>query len=93
MLGDMFNGTASAENPFCNMWMLMAMSDENKDMKELFPFMLMANGGMNNMNPMMFYCLMGKENVDPMAMAMMMGAFNPAPAHECNCGGNCGNHN
>ena len=93
MLGGMFNGNASAENPFGNMWMLMAMSDENKDMKELFPFMLMANGGMNNMNPMMFYCLMGKDNVDPMAMAMMMGAFNPAPAHECNCGGNCGNHN
>jgi hypothetical protein len=55
--------------------------------------MLMANGGMNDMNPMMFCCLMGKENVDPMLMAMMMGAFNPAPAHECKCGGNCGNHN
>jgi hypothetical protein len=93
MLGGMFNGNASAENPFGNMWMLMAMSDENKDMKEMIPFMVMANGGMNNMNPMMFYCMMGKDNVDPMVMAMMMGAFNPAPAHECNCGGNCGNHN
>lgn len=93
MLGGMFNGNASAENPFGNMWMLMAMSDENKDMKEMLPFLVMANGGMNTMNPMMFYCLMGKENVDPMALAMMMGAFNPAPAHECNCGGNCGNHN
>jgi hypothetical protein len=93
MLGGMFNGTASAENPFGNMWMLMAMSDENKDMKEMIPFMVMANGGMNNMNPMMFYCMIGKDNVDPMVMAMMMGAFNPAPAHECNCGGNCGNHN
>ena len=93
-LGNAFNGAASAEDPFGNMWMLMAMSDENKDMKELFPFMLMANGGMNTMNPMMFYCLMGKENVDPMLMAMMMGAFNPAPApaHECHCGGNCGNN-
>lgn len=93
MLGGMFNGTASAENPFGNMWMLMAMSDENKDMKEILPFIAMANGGLNHMNPMMFCCLMGKENVDPMLMAMMMGAFNPAPAHECNCGGNCGNHN
>lgn len=93
MLGGMFNGNASAENPFGNMWMLMAMSDENKDMKEMLPFLVMANGGMNTMNPMMFYCLMGKENVDPMALAMMMGAFNPAPAHECNCSGNCGNHN
>lgn len=86
MLGGMFNSTASAENPFGNMWMLMAMSDENKDLKEMLPYMLMANGGMNGMNPMMFCCLMGKENVDPMLMAMMMGAFNPAPAHECNCG-------
>ena len=93
MLGGMFNSTASAENPFGNMWMLMAMSDENKDMKEMIPYMLMANGCANDMNPMMFCCLMGKENVDPMLMAMMMGAFNPAPAHECNCGGNCGNHN
>ena len=93
MLGGMFNSAASAENPFGNMWMLMAMSDENKDMKEMLPFLMMANGGMNTMNPMMFYCLMGKDNVDPLAMAMMMGAFNPAPAHECNCGGNCGNHN
>lgn len=92
-LGDAFNGAASAENPFGNMWMLFALSGENKDMKEMLPFMLMANGGMNTMNPMMFYCLMGKDNVDPMALAMMMGAFNPAPAHECNCGGNCGNHN
>lgn len=92
-LGDAFNGTASAENPFGNMWMLFALNGENKDMKEMLPFMLMANGGMNTMNPMMFYCLMGKDNVDPMALAMMMGAFNPAPAHECNCGGNCGNHN
>lgn len=93
LLGGMFSGEATAENPFGNMWMLMALGDENNDMKELFPFMVMANGGMNTMNPMMFYCLMGKENVDPMALAMMMGAFNPAPAHECNCGGNCGNHN
>lgn len=93
LLGGMFSGEATAENPFGNMWMLMALGDENNDMKELLPFMVMANGGMNTMNPMMFYCLMGKENVDPMALAMMMGAFNPAPAHECNCGGNCGNHN
>lgn len=94
LLGGMFSGEATAENPFGNMWMLMALGDENNDMKEMLPFMVMANGGMNTMNPMMFYCLMGgKENVDPMALAMMMGAFNPAPAHECNCGGNCGNHN
>lgn len=92
-LGNAFNGAASAENPFGNMWMLFALSGENKDMKEMLPFMLMANGGMDTMNPMMFYCLMGKDNVDPMLMAMAMGAFNPATANTCNCGGNCGNHN
>lgn len=92
-LGNAFNGAASAENPFGNMWMLFALSGENKDMKEMLPFMLMANGGMDAMNPMMFYCLMGKDNVDPMLMAMAMGAFNPATANTCNCGGNCGNHN
>lgn len=93
LLGGMFSGEATAENPFGNMWMLMALGDDNKDMKDMLPFMLMANGGMNTMNPMMFYCLAGKDNVDPMALAMMMGAFNPAPAHECNCGCNCENHN
>lgn len=92
-LGNAFNGSATAENPFGNMWMLMAMSGDNKDMKDMLPFMMMANGGMDMSNPMLMYALMGKGDIDPMMLAFMSGAFNPAPAHECKCGGNCGNHN
>ena len=92
-LGNAFNGSATAENPFGNMWMLMAMSGDNKDMKDMLPFMMMANGGMDMSNPMLMYALMGKGDIDPMMLAFMSGAFNPAPAHECKCGGNCGYHN
>ena len=92
-LGNMMTGAATAENPFGNMWMLMAMSGDNKDMKDMLPFMMMANGGMDMSNPMLMYALMGKGDIDPMMLAFMSGAFNPAPAHECKCGGNCGNHN
>ena len=94
-LGNAFNGTANADNPFGNMWMLMALSEGNTDMKEMLPFMLMANGGMDMSNPMVMYALMGDGKMDPMMLAFMTGAFNapavPAPAHECKCGGNCGN--
>ena len=92
-LGNAFNGSATAENPFGNMWMLMAMSGDNKDMKDMLPFMMMANGGMDMSNPMLMYALMGDGKMDPMMLALMSGAFNPAPVHECKCGGNCGNHN
>lgn len=92
-LGNAFNGSATAENPFGNMWMLMAMSGDNKDMKDMLPFMMMANGGMDMSNPMLMYALMGDGKMDPMMLALMSGAFNPAPAHECKCGGNCDNHN
>lgn len=91
-LGNAFGGAATADNPFGNMWMLMAMSGDNKDMKDMLPFMMMANGGMDMSNPMMVYALMGKGDIDPMMLAFMSGAFNPAPAHECKCGGNCGEH-
>lgn len=91
-LGNAFNGGATAENPFGNMWMLMMMGD-NKDMKEILPLMLMAGGNMDMSNPLMLYALMGDGKMDPMMLMAMSGAFNPAPTHECNCGGNCGNHN
>lgn len=90
-LGNAFNGAATAENPFGNMWMLMMMGD-NKDMKEMLPLMLMANGNMDMSNPLMLYALMGDGKMDPMMLMAMSGAFNPAPAHECHCGGNCGNN-
>lgn len=88
-LGNMVNGAATAENPFGNMWMLMAMSGDTK-MDDMLPMALMA-GGMDMSNPMMMWALMGNRTNDPMMLAIAMGAFNKpaAPAHECKCGGNC----
>lgn len=92
-LGNMMSGAATAENPFGNMWMLMAMSGDTK-MDDMLPLMLMAGGTMDMSNPMMMWALMGNRTNDPMMLAMAMGAFNKpaAPAHVCNCGGNCGEH-
>lgn len=92
--GAMGNMKATADNPFGNMWMLMAMSD-NKNMSDMLPFMMMANGG--NMDPAMMMCMAmsGKSgDINPMMMMVMMNMSAPvaAPAHECKCGGNCGNH-
>ena len=93
-LGDAFNGNvgANADNPFGNMWMLMAISGDNKDMNEMLPFMMMANGGNIDSNMLMFMAMSGKGNNDMLPMLMMMNAANAsAPAHNCNCG--CGEHN
>lgn len=91
-LGNMMNGAATADNPFGNMWMLMAMSGDNKDMKDMLPLMMMANGSMDMSNPMVMMALMGDNKIDPMMLMAMSGAFN-APKHECKCGGHCGeNH-
>lgn len=92
--GVMGNMKATADNPFGNMWMLMAMSD-NKNMSDMLPFMMMANGG--NMDPAMMMCMAmsGKGgDINPMMMMAMMNMSAPvaAPAHECKCGGNCGEH-
>ena len=89
-LGNMMTGAATADTPFGNMWMLMAMSGDTK-MEDMLPMALMA-GGMDMSNPMMMWALMGNRTNDPMMLAMAMGAFNKpaAPAHTCTCGGNCG---
>ncbi len=98
-LGNMTATSANADNPFGNMWMLFAMSGDNKDMSEMFPMMMMANGNMDMSNPMsmMFMAAaMGKGDMkDMMIPMMMMNAMNAAPAapaHVCHCGGNCGEH-
>lgn len=93
-LGNAFNGSANADNPFGNMWMLMAMSGDNKDMNDMLPFMMMANGGNVDPNMLMFMAMSGKGGNDmilPM-LFMNMNSTN-APAHECKCGGHCGEHN
>ena len=89
-LGNMTAGAATADSPFGNMWMLMAMSGDTK-MEDILPMALMA-GGMDMSNPMMMWALMGNRTNDPMMLAMAMGAFNKpaAPANTCACGGHCG---
>ena len=90
-LGNMMAGAATADSPFGNMWMLMAMSGDTK-MEDMLPMALMA-GGMDMSNPMMMWALMGNRTNDPMMLAMAMGAFNKPANSGCTCG-NCGeSHN
>jgi hypothetical protein len=89
--------SANEDNPFGTMWMLMAMSEEGegKDMNDMLPFLMMNNatGGMDK-NMMMFMALAKSkgDNKDMLLWWLMSQNMNAAPAHECKCGGNCGNH-
>lgn len=69
-LGNMTATTASAENPFGNMWMLLAMSSDNKDMSDMLPLMMASKG---NIDPvMMFVCMnRDKQNMVPLLWMMM----------------------
>lgn len=94
-LGNMMTG-ANADNPFGNMWMLMAMSGEDEDMKDILPFLMMNNTtvGMDN-NMLMFMALSNTKggSRDMLPWLLMSQSMNAAPAHICKCGGNCGeNH-
>jgi hypothetical protein len=91
-LGNMFNTSATADNPFGNMWMLMAMSGDNKDMNDILPFLMMNNAtsGMDN-NMLMFMALSkDKGNSDMLPWLLMSQSMNAVPTHVCKCGGNCG---
>lgn len=94
------DNTPSAENPFGNIMPFMLMGNEDMDMKDFFMMMAVANGGnMNTMfqNPLMFYALMkdsdGVGDVLPFLMMGQNGLFGQAPAHTCNCGGQCNGEN
>jgi hypothetical protein len=96
-LGNLDTG-ADASNPFGNLG-LMLMLNDNKDMGDLLPLMLMTgNSGLDMSNPLMLYALMGNDsksgNDNLLPLMLMMNANKPAaPAHECKCGGHCGeNH-
>lgn len=69
-LGNMTATTASAENPFGNMWMLLAMSGDNKDMSDMLPLMMASKG---NIDPMMMFVCMNrdKQNMVPLLWMMM----------------------
>ena len=90
-MGNLFGGTpATAENPFGNMWMLMALSNENKgSMSDMMMAMAMAsmagnaNGAMNPMSMMAMAMMMdknkdGKDN-DMVNMMMAMAMANNMP--------------
>ena len=98
-LGNTFNASATAENPFGNMWMLMAMSGENKDMNDILPFLMMNNAtpGIDN-NVLMFMALSNTKDgsKDMLPWLLMMNTQNSTiatSAHTCTCGSHCGeNH-
>ena len=97
-LGNAFNTVATAENPFGNMWMLMAMSGEDKDMNDILPFLMLNNAtpGIDN-NVLMFMALSNtkdgsKDNILPMLMMMNAQHFIPnVPSQGCTCG-RCEDH-
>lgn len=89
-LGNAFN--ADASNPFGNLGLMMMLSEDNKGMSEMLPFMLMANGGNANgfdlSNPMVMYMLC-KDGVGDLPMMLALsGAFNKPANNGCNCGQN-----
>lgn len=90
-LGNMMTG-ANADNPFGNMWMLMAMSGEGEDMKDILPFLMMNNAtaGMDS-NMLMFMALSNTKDgsKDMLPWLLMSQSMNAAPANTCKCGGNC----
>lgn len=87
-LMDNFNlaGSANADNPFGNILPLMMLSDSNKDMKDLLPFMLLGNSGNVDFtsNPMMLYFLMkdGESNDMLPFLLMSNGSLFGAPAKD-----------
>lgn len=96
-LGDTLCGGASAENPFGNLGMMMLLSEGDNGVKDMLPMMLMANGGgMDMSNPLMMYALLSddtKMNGMLPFLFMMNASKFAAPAHVCNCGGNCNHGN
>lgn len=87
-LGNAFN--ADASNPFGNLGLMMMLSEDNAGMKDMLPFMLMANGGNANgfdlSNPMVMYMMCKDGAGDLPMMLALSGAFNKPAAHVCNCG-------
>lgn len=68
------NSFANADNPFGNLWMMMLM-DENSNMDNMLPFMMMSQGG-NNIDPMMMFALMGNKGNDNLLPFLMMSSMN-----------------
>lgn len=85
-LGNAFN--ADASNPFGNLGLMMMLSEDNKGMSDMLPFMLMANGGngFDLSNPMVMYMMCKDGTGDLPMMLALSGAFNKPVNNGCNCG-------
>lgn len=87
-LGNAFN--ADASNPFGNLGLMMMLSEDNAGMKDMLPFMLMANGGNANCfdlsNPMVMYMMCKDSAGDLPMMLALYSAFNKPANPVCNCG-------
>jgi hypothetical protein len=83
-LGNM--GSANADNPFGNLWMIMLMN-ENDSMDNLLPLMMMNQGG-GNIDPMMMFALMGNKGDNSLLPFLMMSNMNKNTG--CTCGSQCG---
>lgn len=87
-LGNAFGTAASADNPFGNMWMLLAMNGDS-DMSAMLPMMMFAQGG--TADPTMAMVMMamsqkdGKANMSSI-LPMMWMMNNTKPATPCTCG-------
>jgi hypothetical protein len=91
-LGNFMDSAATPDTPFGNMWMLMlAQGDNNTDISNILPFMLMNGNSALNSNPMMMYFLLGNKggNDSLLPLMLMMNNNTPAPAHTCKCGEYC----
>ena len=75
LLDGMFKGVNPTEsNPFGNMWMLMLLDDENKNMSDMLLPMMMAQSN-GKMDPMMMMLLM-KDNKEVSPLLYMMAFQN-----------------
>ena len=86
-----FSDAASADSPFGNMWMLMALSGDNggaNGIKDYLPLMMLSQGG--NIDPMMAMVLMSNNKDTNAVLPLMFAMQNMKPATTCNC--KCGEH-
>ena len=87
LVGDAFGAKADADNPFGNMWMLMAMGGDSKSFKDMLPMMLFAQGG--NIDPTMAMFLAMSDGKSSDAMLPLMLAMNGGFG-KSHCSGKCG---
>lgn len=97
-LGNLNTG-ADASNPFGNLGLMLALSDEGGNgVKEMLPLMMLSGAGNLDMsNPLMLYALLGndsKSSDNILPMLLMLNAQKPVvPVNSgCTCGHACENH-